>query len=562
MQQAIKIDTIPELKDYEIVAKIGQGGIAEIYKARQKSLNRFVAIKFLFGELTADPDIVRRFDREAETIAALNHPHIVHVIDKGVIDGRYYFVMEYVDGTSFRDVIYSDEFSLWDKLEIIVMILKGLDYAHKNGVIHRDIKPANILIDKNRHPFVADFGIAQILNKPDYDQTNSDVVMGTLAYMSPEQRESSSNVDLTTDIFAVGIMMYEILVGRRPVGRFALPSEINPHLPGKLDEIIIRALQENPKDRYQSAVELKDEILNVISGKVGHKAIPEKELKGVDSFIGKCQHLDSIKETKYGSTVLVENRETHELYVIKKNDKNSSGLKEAKLLCQLKHKNIINIFGAGGDLRRLVIMMEYARGGSLADRMVKTYPYHNAMEIISQVAEGLDFAHKHNIIHGDLRPSNILFSKEEVVKLTDFGLPSHYNMIEKNWYTPPERRNSKQGDIFAMGVILYQMLFGKNPAFDRSGKLFLGVFQKSTPSVLQTILAKLLAIRTAHRYHAVEEFLADWEEFRNSVQRPIESLGVDEPPKKGHSAGKSIKILISAAAVLIIIAILLLRLLT
>ena len=552
MQQASKTDSLPELKNYEIIARIGQGGVAEIYKARQKSLNRFVAIKFLFHELTTDPDIVRRFDREAETIAALNHPHIVHVIDKGLVDGRYYFVMEYVDGAPFRDIIYSDEYKLWDKLEIIVMVLKALDYAHKNGVIHRDIKPANILIDKNWHAFVADFGIAQILGKPDYDQTNSDVVMGTLAYMSPEQRESSSNVDLTTDIFAVGIMIYEILVGRRPVGRFALPSEINPHLPKKLDDIIMRCMQENPKDRYQTAVELKDDILNVISGKIGHKTIPQKELTGVESFIGKCQHLDSIKETKYGCTALVENRETHELYIIKKNDKSSAGLKEAKLLSQLKHKNIIHIFGAGGDLRQLVIMMEYARGGSLADRMVKTYPYNKAMEIISQVAEGLDFAHKHNIIHGDLRPSNILFTKEEKVKLTDFGFPPHYNMMEKNWYTPPERLNGKQGDIYAMGVILHQMLFGKNPSYDRAGKLFFGVFQKSTPAILQTILGKLLAIRTAHRYHAIEEFLCDWEEFRNSIQRPVESLE-KEKSISIHAKKRSFKILIAAAAVIVVI---------
>ena len=551
MQQATKTESIPELKDYEIISKIGQGGVAEIYKARQKSLNRFVAIKFLSSEMITDPDIVRRFDREAETIAALNHPHIVHVIDKGFAEGRYFFVMEFVDGSSFKEIIYSDEITLWEKLEIIVMVLKALDYAHKNGVIHRDIKPANILIDRNRHPFVADFGIAQILHKPDHDQTKSDVVMGTLAYMSPEQRESSSNVDITTDIYAVGVMIYEVLVGRRPVGRFALPSENNPHLPRKLDDIIIRCLHENPKDRYQTAVELKDDILNAISGKTGHGDVPQKEITGVESFMGKCQHLDSIRETKYSSTVLVENRETHELYVIKKNDRNSTGLREARVLCQLKHRNIINIFGAGGDQRRLVIMMEYARGGSLADRMVKRYPFDKAIDIISQVATGLDFAHKNNIIHGDLRPSNILFSKEEKVKLTDFGYPPHYSMTEKNWYTAPERRIGKQGDIYALGVILHQMLFGMNPSYDRSGKLILGVYQKSTPQLLQNILAKLLSTRTGHRYHAVDEFVSDWEEFRNCIQGPIEPLR-KEKSASIHTKKNSNRIYIAISAVIVI----------
>jgi serine/threonine-protein kinase len=528
MTQAIKTDTFPQLPDYEIVSKIGQGGVAEIYKARQKSLNRFVAIKFLFPELTSDPDIVRRFDREAETIAALNHPHIVHVIDKGYADSRYYFIMEYVDGTSFKDVIHSEEYSIWDKLDFIVMVLKALDYAHKNGVIHRDIKPANILIDKNRHALVADFGIAQIVNRPDFDHTRSDVIMGTLAYMSPEQRESSTNVNLATDIYSVGIMIYEILTGKRPVGRYAYPSEINPNLSGRFDDIIKHCLAENPQERYQTAVELKDGLLNIISGKKDAGTAPHKDMAGVESFIGKCQYLDTIKESKYGSTTLVENRETHEIFMLKKNDRSSTGLREAKVLSHLKHKNIINIYGAGGDLRRMVIMMEYARGGSLADRMVKLYSYEKAMDIIAQVAEGLDFAHKNNIIHGNLRPSNILFSKDETVRLTDFAFPSHYNMMEKNWYAPPERRISKQGDIYGMGVILHQMIFGKNPSYDRAGRLFHGALQNSIPSRLQEILSKLLSIRTANRYHAMDEFLADWREFKCSLGQPEESLEKDE----------------------------------
>ncbi|MCX6829939.1 MAG: serine/threonine-protein kinase [candidate division Zixibacteria bacterium] len=553
-QQITKSEAFPEIKDYEIQAKVGQGGIAEIFRARQKSLDRPVAIKILFPELTNDPDIVRRFDRESTTIAALNHPNIVHVIDKGIANGRYYFVMEYVDGTSFKEIIHSGDYSTRDKMDIIVMVLKGLDYAHKNGVIHRDIKPANILIDSQGNTLIADFGIAQILKKSDHEMTHSDVVMGTLAYMSPEQRESSTKVDLTTDIYAIGIMLYEILVGKRPMGRFKLPSEINANISKRFDDIISRCLAEDPRERYQSAVELKDDLLNLMSGRGRAATVPKTGIGGAESFIGKCQFLDTIRESKYSSTMLVENKETHERYVIKKNEKSSTGLKEARLLSKLRHKNIIDIFGAGGDLRRLVVMMEYAPGGSLADRMVKTYSCEKALEIVAEAAEGLDFAHKNNIIHGNLRPSNILFTKEDRLKLTDFGLPPHYTMVEKNWYAPPERRAGKQGDIYALGVILYQMLLGKNPAYDRAGKLFFGAMQKSIPAPLQNILNKMLAIRMTARYKGTDEFLYDWEEFRNSIISRQTPLAKESPQNGFWSKKKILPYAISIVALAIIIA--------
>jgi serine/threonine-protein kinase len=562
MQQEAVIANCPEIKDYEILDKIGQGGIAEIYRARQISLDRQVAIKIISAEMVGDADIVRRFDRESVVIANLNHPNIVHIIDKGIADGRYYFVMEYVDGKSFKEIINSPDYTQRDKLEIIIMALKGLDYAHKNGVIHRDVKPANILVDRHGNAMMADFGIAQILKKPDHEQTKSDVVMGTLAYMSPEQRESTASVDQTTDIFAIGIMIYEILVGRRPVGRFKLPSEINSNISTRYDHIVSKCLAENPKDRYQTAVELKDEILNLISGRVKGEVVPKGGYAGAEGFVGKCRFLDTIKESKFSSTVLVENSETGELYVIKRNEKNSAGLKEARILASLKHKNIVNIFGAGGDSKRMVIMMEYAQGGSLAGRMAKPYQYEKAMEIIMQVAEGLDFAHKNNIIHGDLRPSNILFSREEMVRLTDFGFPPHYNMMDKNWYMPPERRVSRQGDIYSLGVILHQMILGSNPNYDRAGKLIFGKFQKSIPARLQNMLSKLLAIRTTMRYRTVEEFMQDWEEFNRTLFRADYAAvpaSNDATPPAIDKKKKMIMAIAGAAIIITIILILLLK---
>ncbi|MFH2036000.1 MAG: serine/threonine-protein kinase, partial [Candidatus Zixiibacteriota bacterium] len=518
MTGTVKVINCPTIKDYEIVTKIGEGGIAEIFKARQISLNRPVAIKMLFPNLSDNEEIVKRFNRESTVIANLNHPNIVHVIDKGKVEGRYYFIMEYVDGTSFADIIYSEKFSVRQKLDIIVMVLKGLDYAHKNGVIHRDIKPANILIDKQGNALLADFGIAHIPQKTESDMTCSDIVMGTMAYMPPEQKMSAALVDNTSDIYSVGVMVYEILLGRRPGGRFKLPTEVNPKIPQSFDDIISKCLAQEQIDRYQKAVELKDDLLEVMNKSEKRKTNPQSTA-GVTSFIGKCDFLDALKETRYSSTMLVENRESHELYVIKKTSRGSAGLKEARQLCGLNHDNIIKIYGAGGDNLRLIVVMEYANGGSLADRMVQTYSFDDAMKITLAVAEALDFVHKKGIIHGNIRPSNILFTSDEVVKVTDFGLPPHYNLMAKNWYAPPEKRVSVQADIYGLGVILFRLLFGKNPVYDRSSNLFLGHLGQSLPTGMSQILDKMLAIRVAKRYKTIDEFLVDWDAVLLDIER-------------------------------------------
>ncbi|MBD3404066.1 protein kinase [candidate division GN15 bacterium] len=516
MTQAVQQKKQVKIGEYVLTGKIGQGGIAEIFRGRQESLNRDVAIKILSAELSSEPEIVRRFELESMVIARLSHPNIVHVIDRGTAGNRYYFVMEYVDGTSMREVIDSDKISLKVKLEMMAQVCKALDYAHKNGVIHRDIKPANILIDRQGNPRVADFGIAQIVGRAESDMTAADVVMGTVAYMSPEQKVSSTNVDQTTDIYAIGVILYEILVGKKPSGRFKMPSEIDPKLNSSFDSLIEKCLAEDPAERYQTAVELKDALLEAIGSLEAEQRPPAQEfsLSGSGSFIGKCRHLDTIKETRFSSTILVEHKVTKELYVIKKHSKGEAGRKEASLLTSLKHKNIINIFGSGGTNRNTVIVCEYARGGSLADRMVRKYEWKPAVELIAQVAAGLDFAHKNNIVHGNLRPSNILFDKDDTPKISDFGMPIHYDSPnKKNWYSPPEHKQSKQGDIYALGVILHRMVTGRNPQYDAGGNVRLDDVKMLVPEDVRLLMTKLLAIRVTYRYKTCEEFLTDWEDY-------------------------------------------------
>ena len=539
MIEAVEQKRQVKVGDYLITGKIGQGGIAEIYKGRQESLNRDVAIKILSSKLTSEPDIVKRFERESMVIARLSHPNIVHVIDKGVAGGRYYFVMDYVDGTSLRQVIDSPQIPLKTKLDMIVQVCKALDYAHKNGVIHRDIKPPNVLIDREGNALVADFGIAQMVSTPESEMTSSDVIMGTLAYMSPEQKLSSTNVDQTTDIYAVGVMLYEILLNKKPLGHFKLPSEADKTIDVKFDNIILKCLAQEAKDRYQTAVELKDAILEATGEERNGGTTSEFSMSGTDSFQGKCRYLDTIKETRFNSTVLVENRVNKKLFVIKKHQHGEAGRKEANILKSLKHENIVNIYGSGGDKKTTVIITEYAPGGSLADRMVRRYDWEKAMKIILAVASGLAFAHKNNIVHGNLRPSNILFDADEEVKICDFGLAGHYDAAgKKNWYAAPERKRSRQGDIYALGVILHQMLTNRNPSYDSGSNLLIDGSMKATVSEdVCGMLSRLLAIRAGLRYKSFDEFLADWDDFdqrrRAAAARKIEPEAPPEPGRGG-----------------------------
>jgi serine/threonine-protein kinase len=511
---------ISTIGGYDLSKKIGSGGIAEIYLGRQKSLDRPVAVKLLSSRLLDDADIRRRFDREALTIARLNHPNIIHVIDRGVEAGRYYFVMEYIDGDDLKTLVRRRALSLEEKCDLVVQCLKALDYAHKNGVIHRDMKPANILVDHHLNVHVADFGIAQLVGHDRSENTSTSVIMGTPAYMSPEQKISTAKVDRTTDIYSMGVVLYELLTGEKPQGHFRPASAYSAEIPEAIDEVVYKALAQHPEDRYATAVEFKDAILAALSrsGRAPGDAVPAALTGEATQFLGRCTFLDTIKEHPYGATYLVEDRDTHELYVIKKIIKREPGLKEARLLSRLKHPHIVNIFGAGEDESKAVVLMQYARGGSLSDRLVRRMPWPELSDLLKACLAGLDFAHKNHVLHGNLRPSNILISKDQTPWLSDFGLPEHYGRVSGNWYGAPEGKKSVQADIYSLGAIAYQLLTNQLPIYDRGGALSFAGSALEAPLELQRLLARMLERNLARRYSSCGAVLEDLE----AVARPSE----------------------------------------
>jgi predicted Ser/Thr protein kinase len=242
---------------FRIVERLGRGGMGEVYKAVQPGLDRVVAIKVLPPELEDDPASLQRFQRESQALARLNHPNIVTVFEAGIEGGRCFFVMEYVDGPTLRDLMKAKELDPALALRLVPQICDALEYAHAEGIVHRDVKPANILIDRRGRVKVADFGLARVVD-PDAktEITRTKAVLGTACYMAPEQVENPKRVDHRADIYSLGVVLYEMLTGELPLGRFEPPSR-RARVDARIDDVVLKALEKSPDRRFQRVAEVK-----------------------------------------------------------------------------------------------------------------------------------------------------------------------------------------------------------------------------------------------------------------------------------------------------------------
>jgi predicted Ser/Thr protein kinase len=257
----------PHFPNLEILACLGRGGMGVVYQARQKSLNRFVALKLLAPERVRDPQFAERFTREAQALAALNHPNIVTIYDFGQAGGFYFLLMEFVDGLNLRQLLRTRKLTPEEALTIVPPLCDALQFAHDRGIVHRDIKPENLLLDKTGRVKVADFGIARMLGTaPDgpagasaAPENLTQSTVGTPGYSAPEQRTDPQHVDSRADIYSLGVVFYEMLTGELPGKRIEPPSK-KVQIDVRLDEVVLRALEQKPELRYQSASTLKTRV--------------------------------------------------------------------------------------------------------------------------------------------------------------------------------------------------------------------------------------------------------------------------------------------------------------
>ncbi|HEY2330822.1 MAG TPA: Stk1 family PASTA domain-containing Ser/Thr kinase [Acidimicrobiales bacterium] len=264
---------------YELHRRLARGGMADVYLARDTLLDRPVALKVLFAEFATDPTFVERFRREAQSAANLNHPNIVSVYDWGEEDGTYFIVMEYVDGRSLSQILRDEGPLQPDRAaDITIDVASALAFAHRHGVVHRDVKPGNVLVSPLGQVKVADFGIARAVSSRE-NLTQTGTVMGTATYFSPEQARGEA-VDPRSDVYSLGVVLYELLVGSPPfsgdspvsvaykhVSEAPVPvRERKPEVPEQLEAVCMRSLAKNPANRYHSADELAADLRRFRAG--------------------------------------------------------------------------------------------------------------------------------------------------------------------------------------------------------------------------------------------------------------------------------------------------------
>lgn len=296
-KETLIFSDVPQITGYEIIGVIGKGGMGTVYKAKQLSLNRTVAIKVLKKEYASEKDFILRFNREAEVLARLSHPNIVPIIDKGVKNGLFYFVMEYIDGETLRQKLKKGRLRFDEAIKYTLQILRAISFAHKQNVIHRDLKPENVLIDTNGNVRIADFGLADIVGaQNDYSLTGSGMAMGTAHYMAPEQRRDAKRVDMRADIFSLGITLYEMLSGEVPQGNFKKIYQIRGDVPPSIDMVIEKSISSKPQDRYQSADEMATAIRAALTYEDKRTIIGE-EKKDVEDVI-EVKSLSSLDDKK------------------------------------------------------------------------------------------------------------------------------------------------------------------------------------------------------------------------------------------------------------------------
>ena len=501
-----RIEFVPGL---DLIRLLARGGFAEVWEAEQTSLGRRVAVKILRHEHLAQQEMVAFFEQEARVLARLNHPNLVHIIDRGATPAGPFFVMEYVEGKTLQEMLTAGDLSRDRAIWILVQASRGLAYAHRNKVIHRDIKPANILVSRTGQVKLSDFGIAAVRRAAeglDLDTGPSPkTALGTRAFMAPEQRSAFDFVGPEADVYSLGVILHRIITGKLPPGPgLTLPGA---DIPDRIRPIIEKALAVNPTVRFSDAGAFREALINALEG----RHIDDRVRRGAASSIdtpGGFELLDVIRQDDRRSVYLVrKGGPGGEKIVVKRYQKDNEALRVARAMMRVDHPNICKIHVVGERDEAFIMVMEHCDGGDLRERLVQPHPWREAVRVAREVAQGLAFAARDGIVHGNVRPSNVMFDRDGGIKVTDFGLPEHYTnegSTQRNWYAAPEGGRSHAADLFSLGAVVYEMLFAAAPPESIEDAVANLRRRVDLPQGFVRILARLLA-PVSTRYASAEE---------------------------------------------------------
>jgi len=529
-----------DLAGYVFGEKIADGGMASVYHGTQLSLHRPVAIKVLSQKMQAESVAREAFERESLIIAQLNHPNIIHIIDKGITsEGTPFFIMEYIDGQDLGRLMRSGEVPPMRRVEICLQICKALAYAHKNGVVHRDIKPANILVDKELNAKVLDFGIA-LYSEGDEPPDEATEVMGTLRYMAPELQQSTRMANTSSDIYSLGILMFELFTGQRPVVGQSI-KEQGSKLPPRLERLIDSCLAIDPDGRPNSFMGVHNQLLQLLRGSHLNQRQAAKAKDAVDKKTFTL--LDILSDSDHGSLYLFQENTTAAQVLVRKCERSTSAYEAGRKLAELSHPNIVRVHGVSKNERATIVVTDFLPGGSLQDRLIRPASLENFLPLARQICAGLSFAHKHDIYHRNLDASNVLFGDNGTVKITGFGIAHREDAEVGDTISSLSEARSKIAvnspekiDLFDCAVIFYRMLVGERPRW-YLGRLQEGKAFMRLPEVLRLILVKMLGANARESFKSASEVAAQLEQLNEELTTLIlpaakPAVGVVKEKKK------------------------------
>ncbi len=547
---------------YEILQRLGEGGMGAVYKARDNELDRLLALKVIRPELAGHPDILRRFKQELILARQVTHKNVIRIFDLGMADGRKFITMDYIDGRDLKSILVErDKLPPAEAVPIVQQICRGLEAAHVEGVVHRDLKPQNIMLDANGRVWVMDFGLARSMDL--VGMTRTGALMGTPDYMSPEQARAAK-VDARSDIFSLGIIFYEILTGQLPFKadtmmatllkrvqeKPAPPSAVDPAIPQQLSDVVMKCLEVDVARRYQTT----GEILADLSGETAGASMVQAPIAsladiGPGSQFGPRYTIESvIGEGGMGKVYKAHDNDLDRTVALKlvrrelANDANSMHRFKQELLLasRVSHRNILRIHDLGDVGGVKFISMAYVEGRDLHDVIEAggRLPVGRLVNIAKQLAGALDAAHAEGVVHRDLKPRNVLMAQNDQVYVSDFGLAKSLEgestttmtcageVLGTPRYMSPEQAESKpvdhRSDLYSLGVILYEMATGDAPFAGESTMqvMYQHVTRKpkdpklgnpGLPDYLSKIILKCLEKDPANRYQSAKEILADLE---------------------------------------------------
>ncbi len=510
------------LGDFRLESLVGRGSVGKVYRATQVSLGRAVAVKvFEAGIFTLD-DFKERFLREAQVVARLEHPHIIPVYSAGQLDNLYWFAMRLVEGRTLQEEL-AGRLPLNTGVRYLADIAGALAYAHDRGLVHRDVKPANILIADGA-AFLTDFGLVRRLEGSSFTTTGT--MLGTPLYFSPEQARIERATPLS-DLFALGIILYEVATGRHPFSsagsrelilRKISLAEAEPPLeaPPALARVIERSLRLKPEDRYPGGRELARDLLACLplpepaierpsptsagpparSSSVLIEPLPAMAATTISPAagpqgrpFGRFRLFDLLGHGGMGVVYKAKQAELERWVAIKllhtedEADPESVArfLLEARAAARLEHPNNVPIYEVGEIEGKHYLTMDYVEGPplrKLADE--RAIPPRRALEIVRDVARAIQYAHERGLVHRDLKPENILLDVSGRAVVTDFGLAKDLSrprdgmtetgrILGTPAYMPPEQAGGRagevtvRGDIYSLGAVLYHLFAGRAP---------------------------------------------------------------------------------------------------